>query len=67
MGMRITVFFLFQISLKVKIPENGKEVEFKVRDTTTVINIIFKVAEFAGIKLKDNYSLYEASEALRIG
>ena len=38
-----------------------------MRDTSTVINIIFKTAEAADIKLKDNYSLYEASEALRIG
>ena len=56
-----------QITLKVLVPENEREVELHVRDTTVVINIIFKVAEFADIKLKDNYSLYEASETLKIG
>lgn len=41
--------------------------EVQTRETTTVLNIIFKAAEMVDIKLRDNYALYETSESLKIG
>jgi hypothetical protein len=60
-------FLSLQISVKVKLVENEKEVELSVRVSTTVLNVIFKAAEAGDLRLKENHALYEASESLHIG
>lgn len=59
--------FFAQISLKVGVQDTDSVVEVQVKDSAAVIAIIFRAAEVAGIKPKDNYALFEVSENLKIG
>ena len=59
--------FPLQVSVRVMVQETRKEVEVQVRESTPVINIVFKVAEASGIKLRVTYTLIEVAPALKIG
>ena len=48
------------------VQEISKEVEVLVKETALVRTVLFKAAEVAGIKLKDNTALFEISESLKL-